>query len=81
MDVRAIIAKYLTDNGFDGLYVPGVCHCLLGDLCPCGEYSLDCEPGHRMPATAEEKSLGMGDWVVGIDPARTKEPEGDHEKS
>ena len=44
----------LEQSGFDGLYVPGECACLLDDLAPCGSVQADrdgwingCVPGHR----------------------------------
>lgn len=47
------IAAKLIDDGFDGLYYPGECACLLSDLAPCGEtqeggdYINDCEGGYK----------------------------------
>jgi len=35
----------LSSAGYDGLYVPDGCACVLDDLEPCGEMRDDCEPG------------------------------------
>lgn len=48
MTIKEIIAKHLTDNGFDGLVYPGECGCEVDDIAPCGEYCLDCEPGYKI---------------------------------
>ena len=42
--------KWLKESGFDGLYYPGECACLVGDLAPCGlseEDTCDCLPGYK----------------------------------
>lgn len=59
MDVRKIVAKYLEENGFDGLYNLDVeCSCLLSELmvcigiCEC--ITPDCKPGYRVPCTNDK---------------------------
>lgn len=54
MDVKEIVEKYLRDNGYDGLVDPGNCSCAIGDLAPCGECCMRCEPGHEVPCTCGE---------------------------
>lgn len=51
MDVRQIIEAHLVENGFDGLFYPGECSCVRGDIAPCGNISLDCKPGYTVPCS------------------------------
>lgn len=44
--VREIIAKHLTDNGFDGL-AGDECGCATDDLFPCDSCPCECEPGYQ----------------------------------
>ena len=44
--VIQIVEKYLSENGYDGLYNEGDCACLNGDLAPCGEIGGGCEAGY-----------------------------------
>jgi len=53
MNVRAIVYKYLTENGFDGLHSEN-CGCENGDLMPCDEYSSTCEPGYKTKCNCGE---------------------------
>lgn len=46
--VRKILTDYLKENGFDGLTYPGECGCEIGDLAPCDNLRLDCEPGYKI---------------------------------
>jgi len=48
MTVDEIMAAYLTEHGFDGLYsAEGNCHCLADDLFPCGVEGVgECEAVH-----------------------------------
>lgn len=41
-DLQQIVTEWLTANGFDGLFRPGQCGCLLDDLMPCGEPGTEC---------------------------------------
>lgn len=45
MDIQQIVAHYLTEHGYDGLYNEGVCACKLGELFPCGEPG-NCKAGY-----------------------------------
>lgn len=48
MDVKSIVAKYLNDNGYDGLVVAdNGCGCQLSDLAPCDEFSMDCQAAYK----------------------------------
>lgn len=47
MKVKEIIIEWLKNNGYDGLYDPGECGCLIGDLFPCGGDCFDCLPGYK----------------------------------
>lgn len=44
MSVQDIIINYLKENEYDGLRYGNDCVCMLDDVCPCGELSLNCEP-------------------------------------
>jgi hypothetical protein len=44
-----IVEDRLRADGFDGLFNPGECSCVIGDLFPCGSPSPDCEPGYKVP--------------------------------
>jgi hypothetical protein len=46
-DKREIVADYLNDNEYDGLFMAGECACSRDDIMPCEEYSSECEPGYR----------------------------------
>jgi hypothetical protein len=46
MNIKEIIQKYLTDNGYDGLVEPNTeCGCSIEDIC-LGEWCNDCEPAY-----------------------------------
>jgi hypothetical protein len=45
MNVKAIVKKYLTENGYDGLY-KGECGCRKNDLIACGGPAVFCRPGY-----------------------------------
>ena len=47
MNLRDMVAEWLRQNGYDGLYHGDTeCGCGLDDLMPCSEPGLNCEPGH-----------------------------------
>lgn len=60
MNVRKIIIKHLKENGFDGLYCPGECACVIDDLAPCDEIMLDCLPGYRTESGPSEFDFMIG---------------------
>ena len=47
-EIREITKKWLEENGYDGLYSPGVCACQLSDLMPCDEPQMDCTAGYKL---------------------------------
>jgi len=49
--VREIIAEWLQEHGFDGLYSEDCCACQLSDLMPCVGATDDCKPGYTSPCT------------------------------
>lgn len=62
-----LVRKRLEDGGYTGLYYPGECACVLGDLAPCGSEEPDdwgwingCTPGHRH----SDPSGRTAEWVV-----------------
>lgn len=50
MTVLDIIINYLKEHGYDGLHYDNECGCELEDIVPCGEVSLNCEPGYKIVA-------------------------------
>lgn len=65
-------ARQLRKAGYDGLYAPGQCACLVDDLYPCGERGPDCQPGYKGACTPDCTHEGAGDGAWHISP--TKEP-------
>ncbi len=61
MDVRQIVSNWLEVNGYDGLFQPGECACKNDDLYPCGEMTLDCQPGYLKPAG----NCSVHEWHIG----------------
>jgi len=59
MTVETLVAKWLRNNGYDGLYYPGECACLVDDLAPCCENFMDCSPGYRYPPEDDEADFTM----------------------
>jgi len=57
-NVEEIVAAWLREHGYDGLYTIA-CGCFLDDLIPCGEYCGGCMPG--MGYKDEEEGI----WAVG----------------
>lgn len=46
-NVKTSVTQWLQDNGYDGLYLPGVCSCALEDLMPCNTPSYRCLAGYK----------------------------------
>jgi len=46
MDVVNIVQEWLKENGYDGLYYPGICACKVDELIPCGQINGECRAGH-----------------------------------
>lgn len=53
MNTIEIIAKWLGENGYDGLFCESECACLKDELAPCGEVYPQCEAGYRVPCDGE----------------------------
>ena len=47
--VKEIVTQYLKANGYDGLFNPNECGCMIGDLFPCGCCDGSCLPGYKGP--------------------------------
>jgi len=62
MNVKDIVAKYLKQNGYDGIYYPGECACKIDDLAPCGESLLECIPGYEKPCDCGEHEWHIEGW-------------------
>ncbi|MCL2826110.1 MAG: hypothetical protein FWD72_01750 [Eggerthellaceae bacterium] len=64
MNVLDILGEYLTEKGYDGLCMPDYgdgCGCVVGDLVPCGDISLDCEAAYRYDCwNCAKKDTGGG---------------------
>ena len=61
MTVLEIVAEWLKEHGYDGLYQEGECSCLLDDLFPCGgEYCHDCLAGYQSKKSDEEYTFYVG---------------------
>ena len=52
MTIIEIVAKYLIENGYDGLCIPGECGCGLDeDFCPCTEMKPnECVAAYHVPS-------------------------------
>ena len=59
-----LLRDALTAGGYDGLYNPGECSCLLADLAPCFGVTEDCTAGYRIEGCTDECGLGC-EWHVG----------------
>ncbi len=59
--VKAIVRKYLKENGYDGLYVDvfdgPTCSCTLDDLMPCGQPMDDCKAGVFVECRGKNKDM------------------------
>lgn len=54
MNGLEMIRAYLEQHGFDGLFSPGECACLLEDLAPCEADGIDeCVAGYKHPGDEE----------------------------
>jgi len=59
--VRAIVADWLINNGYSGLYSPD-CECIVGELMPCGDLYSGCKAGYKVMSDNPENS--DCDWHV-----------------
>ena len=55
MNAKQIVATWLKENGYDGLYdEDGECGCWAGDeLMPCEGFAEHCMPGYKIPALSK----------------------------
>ncbi len=68
MTVKDMIHQYLVEHGYDGLFNDfGECACLRGELAPCDQSFVDCEPGYLQAGSTEL------DFVIGPRPAEIEE--------
>ena len=65
-DAKEIVASWLRENGYDGLYSPmGECACEVGDLAPCCEDLSGCKPGYKGPCDPNTCEIdGRCDWHI-----------------
>lgn len=54
MTVEEIVAAYLKEHGYDGLYADYGCGCEFDDLMPCGDPSSNCAPGYRHESPCDD---------------------------
>lgn len=59
MRVKEIVAEWLENNGYDGLYYPDGCACQIHDLAPCGNINEDCQAGHLLNDEEFEFEIGI----------------------
>ncbi len=52
-ELAQIVRERLKVLGFDGLYDPGECACLLDDLMPCDDPQMSCTAGYKAPGNSE----------------------------
>ena len=61
LDLGEIVANYLDENEFDGLYnIDAGCACKKDDLSPCGEAGLDCISGHYLQSDCIDHDYHIG---------------------
>ena len=63
MDATQIVATWLKDNGYDGLYSDD-CGCEINDLMPCGQFGGQCEPGYKCSCPGPKDCPADGDWHI-----------------
>ncbi len=71
MNVRDIVSKYLSENGYDGLFNGhGECGCGVNgcELMPCCQPSPECEPGYEHPGDDEVDFYIMPNKLDWTDP-------------
>lgn len=63
-DVLEIVEHWLKTNDYDGLFYPGECGCLVGELEPCGEINAGCEPGYKTEGCRDGYGMGEHDFHI-----------------
>ena len=61
MKLKEIVAEWLKEHGYDGLYCETSCGCKIDDLMPCDEPGTDCQPGYIVPCPGPERCEADGD--------------------
>jgi hypothetical protein len=61
MTLKSIVKKWLTDNGYDGLYMTR-CGCRKNDLFSCNSNPGWCAPGYIKWGTDQ---FGYREWAIG----------------
>lgn len=65
-NVREIVAEWLKEHGYEGLYSPDYCACENADLMPCDEPCESCRAGYKRPCPGEDCPMGGGcDFHIG----------------
>jgi hypothetical protein len=70
---RDIVVKWLTANGYDGLY-GDECGCDISDIMPCGEFGSECKAGYKMPCDCGDHDFQIGNVkseASKVDPQRS----------
>jgi len=76
MNLKAIVANWLTNHGYDGLYQPDAkCACRLEDLMPCGEPGLSCTAGYLAPCPGTASEVCDGNCAFHIVAEKPHDPE------
>jgi len=58
--IQELVAASLRAQGYDGLFNPGdECACILNDLMPCDEPSINCVAGFRGPPRDDDFDFGV----------------------
>lgn len=58
LTVKSIMADWLREHGYDGLWNENECGCTVDDFMPCGGESIaDCKPGYHVPCKGEDCEL------------------------
>lgn len=64
--VEKMVETWLRANGYDGLYSDD-CGCEVDDLMPCGETTMTCQAGYKVPCPGPEEcdEGGLCPWHIG----------------
>ena len=70
MNIREIVAEWLVEHGYDGLYDPGECGCLLDDLMPCDYPSTQCQAGYKIACSGGDECEWGGECGFHVGPVK-----------
>ena len=62
-NLAEIVAEWLRDNGYDGLFYDEGCACSVDDLFPCDNANRYCEAGYKEPCDGT-CDVGTCDWHI-----------------